>query len=116
MTNYQHTLNLDCTIFNMFVEFQRVGHKYHYDHTDFQVRNHIITYCKKWKKNHNLQNPYIILATFWICYFNPFSSFNDDKYCNKWITTCENDNVQCNDQEESKLNSIINANSGAHTL
>ena len=30
--------------------------------------------------------------------------------------TCENDNVQCNDQEESKLNSIINANSGAHTL
>ena len=35
---------------------------------------------------------------------------------NKRITTCDNGNVQSHDQEESKLNSTINANSGAHTL
>ena len=35
---------------------------------------------------------------------------------NKRITTRDNDNVQSQDQEESKLNSTINANSGAHTL
>ena len=38
------------------------------------------------------------------------------KYYNKRITTRANGNVQSHDQEESKLNSIINANSGAHTL
>ena len=38
------------------------------------------------------------------------------KYYNKRITTRDNDNVQSHDQEESKLNSTINANSGAHTL
>ena len=36
------------------------------------------------------------------------------KYYNKRITT--HDNVQSHDQEESKLNSTINASSGAHTL
>ena len=45
---------------------------------------------------------------------------NDDeklsyKYYNKRITTCDNGNVQSHDKE-SKLNSIITANSGAHTL
>ena len=32
------------------------------------------------------------------------------------MTTCVNGNVQSYDQEESKLNSIVNTNSGAHTL
>ena len=45
---------------------------------------------------------------------------NDDeklsyKYYNKRITTCDNGNVQSHDKE-SKLNSTITANSGAHTL
>ena len=35
---------------------------------------------------------------------------------NKRITTRDNSNVQSHDQEESNLNSTINANSGAHTL
>ena len=38
------------------------------------------------------------------------------KYYNKQITICDNDNVQSHDQEENKLNSAINANSGAHNL
>ena len=38
------------------------------------------------------------------------------KYYNKRITTRDNGNVQFHDQEESKLNSTINTNSGAHTL
>ena len=38
------------------------------------------------------------------------------KYCNKRITTCDNGNFQSHDQEESKFNSTITANSGAHTL
>ena len=32
------------------------------------------------------------------------------------MTTCDNGNVQSHDQEESKLNSTITTNSGAHTL
>ena len=35
---------------------------------------------------------------------------------NKRITTRNNGNVQSHDQEESKLNNTINANSTAHTL
>ena len=35
---------------------------------------------------------------------------------NKQITTRDNGNVHFHDQEESKLNSTIDANSGAHTL
>ena len=35
---------------------------------------------------------------------------------NKRITAHENDNIQSHYQEGSKLNSAINANSGAHTL
>ena len=35
---------------------------------------------------------------------------------NKRITTRDNGNVQSHDKEESKLNSTITANSGAHTL
>ena len=38
------------------------------------------------------------------------------KYYNKRITTHDSGNVQSYDQEESKLNSTINTNSGAHTL
>ena len=46
---------------------------------------------------------------------------NDDvklsyKYYNKRITTRDNGKVQSHDKEESKLNSAITANSGAHTL
>ena len=46
---------------------------------------------------------------------------NDDeklsyKYYNKRITTRDNGNVQSHDKEESKLNSTITTNSGAHTL
>ena len=37
-------------------------------------------------------------------------------YYNKRVTTRNNSNVQSHDQKESRLNSIINANSGAHTL
>ena len=40
-------------------------------------------------------------------------SYND---YNKRITTRGNGNVQSNDQEESTLNSTINANSDAHAL
>ena len=38
------------------------------------------------------------------------------KYYNKGIITHDNGIVQSHGQEESKLNSTINANSGAHTL
>ena len=38
------------------------------------------------------------------------------KYCNKRTTTRDNGNVQFHDQEESKLNSIIDVNRGGHTL
>ena len=38
------------------------------------------------------------------------------KYYNKRITTPDNGNVQSHDKEGRKLNSTINANSGAHTL
>ena len=46
---------------------------------------------------------------------------NDDeklsyKYYNKRITTRDNGKVQSHDKGESKLNSTITANSGAHTL
>ena len=38
------------------------------------------------------------------------------KYYNRRITICDNGNVQSHDQEESKLNSTINANSGTRAL
>ena len=38
------------------------------------------------------------------------------KYYIKGITTRDNSNVESHDQEESKLNSTFNTNSGAHTL
>ena len=54
------------------------------------------------------------------CFFDPFSNFNDEKsklkYYNKPIKTRENGNAYDNDQEESKLNSVINANSSVHTV
>ena len=53
-------------------------------------------------------------------FFSPFSSLMmkklSYKYYNKRITTRDNGNVQSHDKEESKLNSTITANSGAHTL
>ena len=84
-------------------------------------RNHIIISSIKRKRiTTNSTNPYFILATSWTCFFNPFSSFNDEKLsykqCNKRIRTRDNGNVQSHDQEESKLNSTINGNSGTHTL
>ena len=36
------------------------------------------------------------------------------KYCNKRTTTRDNDNAQYHDQEENRLNSVINR--GAHAL
>ena len=39
-----------------------------------------------------------------------------NKYYKKRRTTWDNDNVQSNDQEESKLNSNIMLNSDAHTF
>ena len=48
------------------------------------------------------------------CFFSPFSSFNDEKI--NWITTGDNGNVQSHDQEGNRLNSTINASSGAHTI
>ena len=44
---------------------------------------------------------------------------NDEKISYKYykrITTRDNGNVQSHDKEESKLNSTITTNSGAHTL
>ena len=80
--------------------------------------NQRITSCIKSKKT-DLINQFIS-AMFSTCFFSPFSSFNDEKlrykYDNKQITILENDNVQSHDQEECKLNSIINGNSLAHTL
>ena len=38
------------------------------------------------------------------------------KNYNKRIATRDYDNAQSHDQQESKLNTAINANSGAHTL
>ena len=40
-------------------------------------------------------------------------SYKDYSVC---ITTRDNGNAQSHDKEESKWNSTINANSGAHTL
>ena len=61
--------------------------------------------AKSKKITNNLANPYFISATFRTWFLSPFSSFK----------ARDNSNVQCHDQEESKLNSTINANSGAHT-
>ena len=38
------------------------------------------------------------------------------RYYNLRIKTRDNGNVHSHDQEESKMNSTINTNSGAHTL
>ena len=51
----------------------------------------------------------------------PTPKLNDDeklsyKHYNKRITTRDNGKVQSHDKKESKLNSTITANSGAHTL
>ena len=68
----------------------------------------------------NSTNPCFILAMFRTYFFSPFSSLMmkklSYKYYNKRITTFHNGNVQSHDKEESKLNSTITANSGAHTF
>ena len=84
-------------------------------------RNHIITSCIiKVKITTNLTNLNCILATIRACFFGSFSSFTDEKlsykYYNKRITTRDNGNVQSHDQEESKLNSTINANWCSYTF
>ena len=87
-----------------------------------KAKSEEITSCINGKRiTTNSTNPYVILVTFRTFFFNPFSSFNDEKKLNykdsnKQIKTCDNGNVQSHDQEESKMNSTINANSGAHTL
>ena len=68
----------------------------------------------------NLTNSYSIQVTFRTCFFSPVSSFNDEKIklqdYNRRITTRDNNNVQSHDQEESKLNSTINANWCSYTF
>ena len=53
-------------------------------------------------------------------FFSPVSSLMmkklSYKYYNRQITTRDNGNVQSHNKEESKLNSTIPANSGAHIL
>ena len=53
-------------------------------------------------------------------FFSLFVRFNDKKIkfedYNKQITTRDNVNTKSHDQEESKWDSTISANSGAHTL
>ena len=54
-------------------------------------------------------------------YLQSIFKLNDEeklsyKNYNKRITTCDNGNGQFHDKEKSKLNSIITANNGAHTL
>ena len=60
------------------------------------------------------------MVTFRTCFFSPFQVLVMKKLCykdyNKRITTPDNGNVQSHDQEEIKVNSTINAKSGAHTL
>ena len=84
-------------------------------------RNHIIRSSIKRKRiTTNSTNAYFIQRTFWTPFFSSFSSFNDEKFRNKdykeRITTRDNGNVQSYGKEESKLNSTINMDSGAHTL
>ena len=65
-----------------------------------------------------MANPYFISATFWTRFFGSFQALMMKKlrckYYNKCITTRDDVNVQSPNQEESKLNSTINANIGAH--
>ena len=76
------------------------------------------TKCKRITTNST--NPCFILATFQAYFFSPFSSLMmkklSYKYYNKRITMHDTNNVQSHDKEESKLNSTITMNSGAHTL
>ena len=67
----------------------------------------------------NSTSPYI-LVTFWMCFSVHFQVLMmkklSYKYFNKRVTTGSNGNIYSHDQEESKLNNTINANSGADTL
>ena len=67
-----------------------------------------------------MTNPYFNSATFRAYFLVHFQALLMKtlryKYENEQIATRDNGNVQSHDQEESKLNSTINTNSGAHTL
>ena len=63
----------------------------------------------------------LYFSDLWDVLLQSMFKLNDDKklsykYYNKRITTRDNGKVQSHDKEESKLNSTITANSGAHTL
>ena len=64
--------------------------------------------------------PYFILALFRrvsSVHFQALKIKNISyKDCNNQMITRDNGNVRSHDQEDSKLNSNINADSGAHTL
>ena len=86
-------------------------------------RNHLITSCIQSKMiTTNSTNPFFILAMVWTCFFSPFEKIKSImkklsyKYYKKQIATPDNGSFQFHDQEESKLNSTISANSGANTL
>ena len=67
-----------------------------------------------------MRSSYFISETFQTCFLVHFQALMMKKlrckYYNKRITTRDNDSVQSHDQQESKLNSTINVNGGAHTL
>ena len=71
-------------------------------------------------KHANTTNPCIVLDVSDV-FLQSIFKLNDEKklsykYYNKRIKTRDNGKVQSHDKEESKLNSTITANSGAHTL
>ena len=61
------------------------------------------------KDHHQFNKSKLFLVKFRTCFFTPFSNFNDEKI------KVELQQVNCNYQEESKLNSTINSTSGTHT-
>ena len=87
---------------------------------DKQLESQIKSSIKSKKITTNLTNAYLTSATFRSVSSVHFQTLIMNrlryKYYNKWITILNNRNVQSHDQEESKWNSTMNANSSAHTL
>ena len=87
---------------------------------DKQLESQIKSSIKSKKITTNLTNAYLISATFRSVSSVHFQTLIMNrlryKYYNKWITILNNRNVQSHDQEESKWNSTMNANSSAHIL
>ena len=85
-----------------------------------KIREGIITPFQKWKNNSQLDESIFYFSSISHVFLQSIFSFNDEKltykYYNMQITTLNNGNNQSPGQEESKFNSTINANSGAHTL